>query len=360
MKSLLVVESCSHPKVLENQFFLFRDKFDMTFMTIPDKYDSYKAMMPNILRRGKFLLSFHSTSLFAQLLFIGYKYDYIHISTGPEHIHFSNLWTRPLYFFCMLFYRRKMLLTIKNSRSYLRGASFWPGLLNISLRFSRLVMFETDTLRKCFEKAYGLPIRTAVIYDRYTDLLNPLLINSRKPNNSFRLGLLGSLDEARRNYQTVLDALMELPEEQIDFFEVVVLGECIDGEDNKILKSFEKLVIVDYPLRYLTSEEFDQKGSNCDLLISPLLPSLEYGTFKGSGSIGDALYLRKNIILPSFVDPDGEFNQISYYYSNKSELADILSSVTTKPVREIGIDFIEKYDTKTISQNIIKEINQFD
>jgi len=358
MKSLLVVEAYSHPKVLENQFFLFRDKFDMTFMTIPDKYESYQAMMPNILKSGRLLLSFHSTSLFAQLLLIGYKYDYIHISTGPEHAHFSNLWTRPFYFLCMIFYRRKMLLTIKNSRSYLKSASCFPSLLNISLRFAKLVLFETDTLRNYFVKAYGKPLRTAVIYDRYTDLLDPSLIKPRKATQPFRIGMLGSLDKARRDYQTVLDAFRELPQECLGSVEIVILGECIDGEDNEILKSFKQLVAVDYPVRYLTSDEFDKKGSSCDLLLSPLLPSMEYGTFKGSGAIGDAIYLQKNILLPSFVDPDKEFSEISYYYSNKTDLAGILNSISQKPARAIGTDFIEKYNTDSISRNIINEINQ--
>ena len=175
MKSLLVVEACSHAKVLENQFFLFRDKFDMTFMTIPDKYDSYQSLMPNILKSGKVFYSFHSTTLFAQLLFLGYKYDYIHISTGPEHPHFSNFWTRPFYFLCMLFYRGKILLTIKNSRSYLKETKYFPCLLRFSLRFARLVMFETDTLRKnpyytlgvsCAKQFYGIPDSTKLIWNQ--------------------------------------------------------------------------------------------------------------------------------------------------------------------------------------------------
>ena len=67
MKTLLVVEAGSHPKVLENQHFLFCDIYDMTFMTIPDKYSSYKSMMPNILKLGKVKYSLHSTTLFIQL-----------------------------------------------------------------------------------------------------------------------------------------------------------------------------------------------------------------------------------------------------------------------------------------------------
>jgi len=356
MKSLLVVEACSHPKVLENQFFLFRDKFDMTFMTIPDKYDSYQSMMPNILKSGKVFYSFHSTTLFAQLLFLCYKYDYIHISTGPEHPHFSNFWTRPFYFLCMLFYRGKILLTIKNSRSYLKETKYFPSLLRFSLRFARLVMFETDTLRKYFLNVYKKPLKTAVIYDRYTDLLPPGLIKPESLVKPFRLGMLGSLDNSRRDYQVVLDAFSQLPQQQLRHFELVILGECLGGDDNTILHTFQQFIAVDYPMRYLTSDEFDIKGSSCDLLISPLLSKMEYGTFKGSGAIGDAIYLQKNIILPSFADPEEEFSQISYYYSDETELAQIIDSVCQKPARKIDRKFIYNYSSSQVALNIINEI----
>ena len=356
MQSLLVVEAASHPKVLENQFFLFRGRFDMTFMTIPDKYDSYQSMMPNILNSGKFFYSIHSTTLFIQLLFIGYRYDYIHISTGPEHFHYSTLWTRPFYFLCTLLYRNKILLTIKNSRSYLNENRYLPHLLNASLKHVKLVMFETDTLRNYFVRAYKKRLRTAVIYDRYTDLLDTNLLNTRTPSPPYRIGMLGALDDTRRDYRTLLEAIEELSQEKLREFELIILGECEGGEDNPILKSLQKFISVDYPERYLSSDEFDLKGSSCDLLMSPLLPSMEYGTFKGTGAFGDAIYLQKNIILPSFVDPEAEFDQIAYYYSNKSELSEILNTISELSNRSIDTKFTEKYSTRNVANDIIKRI----
>jgi len=217
-------------------------------------------------------------------------------------------------------------------------------------------MFETDTLRKYFLNVYKKPLKTAVIYDRYTDLLPPGLIKPESLVKPFRLGMLGSLDNSRRDYQVVLDAFSQLPQQQLRHFELVILGECLGGDDNTILHTFQQFIAVDYPMRYLTSDEFDIKGSSCDLLISPLLSKMEYGTFKGSGAIGDAIYLQKNIILPSFADPEEEFSQISYYYSDETELAQIIDSVCQKPARKIDRKFIYNYSSSQVALNIINEI----
>jgi hypothetical protein len=357
MKSLLVVEAASHPKVLENQFFLFHSIYNMTFMTIPDKYSSYESMMPNILKHGKIKYSIHSTSLFIQLLFVAYKYDYIHISTGPEHQHFSNLWTRPFYFLCTFFYGQKTILTIKNSRAYLYKKSFLPDLLHKSLKHVNLIMFETATLKNFFVRSYSGELKTAVIYDRYTNLLSQDLLEKKvHAPPPYRIGLLGALDSGRRDYQTVLEALEGISKETLSSLEIILLGECEGGKDNPLLQTFQKLVKVDYPQRYLSSDEFDHKGSSCHLLISPLLESMEYGTFKGSGAIGDAIYLRKTIIMPSFVDPEKEFDQIAYYYSDRGSLFEILNSVNKFVNRNISDDFISEYDTSNIAQNVISQL----
>jgi hypothetical protein len=362
MKSLLVVEAAGHPKVLENQYFLFKEKFNISFLVPPDKHKSYNLLMPNVMRHCSVKYSFHSTTIFFKLIFAGYQFDYIHISTGPEGKHYSTFWSHPLFYICCLLYGKKTLLTIKNSRAYLDNRGIFYNLLHMGLPYLRLVMFETKTLMKHFLEVYPKPLNALPIFDRYTDLLPSHQNNSRiaKESSIVKVGLLGSLDDSRRDYDTLLSALNLLNTNLRDKLQIVILGACPGGESNDILIKIRKIVKTISHDGYLSADEFDLKGLDCDLLISPLLESMEYGTFKGSGAFGDAIYLRKNIIFPSFVDPEGEFKQISYYYSNKCELADVLSSVTTKPVREIGIDFIEKYDTKTISQNIIKEINQFD
>ena len=96
---------------------------------------------------------------------------------------------------------------------------------------------------------------------------------------------------------------------------IELLGYCENGMENPILNKLQKYVSVNYPTGYISAHDFDVKGTDCQyFLFSPLLPSMEYGTYKGTGAISDAIYLRRNIILPEACDPCKEFDDIAYYY----------------------------------------------
>ena len=103
----------------------------------------------------------------------------------------------------------------------------------------------------------------------------------------------------------------------------VTLGNTNGGEDNKILVELKKLVDIDITDGWISAEDFDKRGSMCDLLISPLRSSMEYGLYKGSGTFGDAVYLRKKVIIPSHVDPLYEFKETALYYDNIESLSQI-------------------------------------
>lgn len=356
MKTLLIVEAAGHPKVLENQYFLFKEKFNISFLVPPDKHKSYHLLMPNVLDACAVKYSFHSTTIFLKLIFSGYQYDYIHISTGPEGKHYSTFWSHPLFYICCFLYGKKTLLTVKNSRSYLNNRGIFLNLLYFSLPYLRLVMFETNTLKNYFTKVYRKPIEAIPIFDRYTDLLpdHKFKSNIARDSSVIKIGLLGSLDDSRRDYDTVFSALNLLSKNDRDKIQLVILGACIGGESNEILKKFIKIVKTEFHDGYLSADEFDLKGLACDLLISPLLKSMEYGTFKGSGAFGDAIYLQKNIIIPQYVDPDNEFSEISYYYNDKDSLFELFTESWDLKNRDIPEGFINQFTTKVISSSILK------
>ncbi len=360
MKSMLVVEAFGHPKVLENQYFLFKEKFKISFLVPPDKHKSYKLLMPNVMRHCKVKYSFHSTTIFFKLIFTGYQFDYIHISTGPEGKNYSNLWSHPLFYICCFLYGKKTLLTIKNSRKYLDNSGMLYNLLHFSLPYLRLVMFETKTLMKHFLEVYPKPLKALTIYDRYTDLLPSHQNNSRitKESSLVKIGLLGSLDDNRRDYDTLLSALNLLKTNLRDKLQMVILGACPGGESNDILKNIRKIVKTNFHDGFLSAEEFDLKGFDCDLLIAPLLESMEYGTFKGSGAFGDAIYLQKNIIIPKHVDPDNEFYQIAFYYNDIKSLLKLLTECNEIRSRKLSADFINEFSKKVISAHVIRTLSQ--
>ena len=123
-----------------------------------------------------------------------------------------------------------------------------------------------------------------------------------------------------------------------------------------VIKHLEKLTKVNFTNGFLSAEEFEIRGSQCDLLISPLQKHFEYGTYKGSGSFGDAIFLRKKIILPSYVDPKKEFIDISIYYDNKDGLLNIFANIEDYVNMEISDKFYANYTTKAVFNKIKKEL----
>tara|TARA_Y100001934_G_C12216627_1_gene708728 strand:- start:31 stop:570 length:540 start_codon:yes stop_codon:yes gene_type:complete len=172
-----------------------------------------------------------------------------------------------------------------------------------------------------------------------------------------KIGLLGSLDETRRNYQLLLEVLESLSAKSRKSFSFAILGQCRDGSDNLILKQLQKYVEVDFPDGFLASDDFDSKGASCHLLLAPLLSHMEYGTYKGTGAIGDAIYLRRNIILPAACDPEGEFKEIAYCYSSKDDLISFFNKLDVLAERVVDSRFVEKFSTSNISSSIIEDLD---
>jgi F0F1-type ATP synthase membrane subunit c/vacuolar-type H+-ATPase subunit K len=80
---------------------------------------------------------------------------------------------------------------------------------------------------------------------------------------------------------------------------------------------------------YLSDKDFVNLGSRCHVLLSLNKEEKMYGTYKGTGSYGDALKLQQKIICPKFTDPINEFADFSLYYSSKKELESLLSKLLT-------------------------------
>ncbi len=137
-------------------------------------------------------------------------------------------------------------------------------------------------------------------------------------------------------------------------FLFVTLGNTHGGYKNNILAELKSLTNVDITEGWISAEEFERRGQRCDVLISPLRRNMEYGTYKGSGTFGDAVYLRKKIIIPDHVDNLSEFSEISFYYSSESELLNIFTNITTLLQKPIDQDYFEIFSTKNVYRNIYK------
>ncbi len=362
---ILVAEVAHHHKVLENTYKLLDlncAKAKITMFVNRDRYSLGKnereLLFKDAHKVNWIIHKFHFSTFFIRLLFLCRKYDLINIATGPEDIHFTNIINAIFFYLCTIIYKNKIILTVKNLRPYLSSTKrIQSFILNMTVVKTKVITFETETLKKKFHEETKIPLcKLCVSYDRYTDLYNEKFNYNAyfKDNKKYKIGLLGGIELHRRNYFQIIDALNIVPKKIRNNMLFITLGQCRDKNSMKILMELEKLVEVNYIRGFISSEEFDIRGSVCNLLISPLKKSLEYGTYKGSGSFGDAVYLRKKIIIPTYVDPLKEFNEISFYYEDVECLAKLFKNIDQIVNLETHKNFYNKFSSKKVFNNIKK------
>ena len=126
------------------------------------------------------------------------------------------------------------------------------------------------------------------------------------------------------------------------------------GKKNSIAEEISNLAQIDVIGGFITPKEFIQRGNRCDILISPLKKEFEYGTYKGSGTWGDAVYLKKKMLVPSFCDPMKEFKKTFIYYDGPKNLADILSKLDKKKLNSADDEYYNKFMSYNVYSNLRK------
>lgn len=362
MTKILISEFSCHWKVLENTYMLLRKNTKKSEITLfINQYKSQKHLIKLLFKDAEkanwIIHKYHSSTYFIHLLLIGRKYDIINISTGPEDPHYSNLINAIFFYFCSIFYRNKIILTIKNTRPYLQNTKGIKSLfLNLAIYNIRAITFETKTLKNFFHDETKIPIsRLCESYDRYVDF-NRLIIHDAKPvdreKEKYRIGLLGAIEEIRRDYCDIIAALRRVPSCLRDKIELVTLGNSNGGINNKVLAELKTLVSVDTTDGWISVEDFDKRGESCHLLLSPLKREMEYGTYKGSGTFGDTVYLKKKVIIPSHVDPMYEFKETALYYNDLDGLVSLFNNLDKFINQEVGEDFYKKFTSASVFNEI--------
>ena len=359
---LLIAEFSSHWKVLENTYRLLKKNARAIDTTLFINDQGAEKRLIQLLfkdsEKAKWKIhKYHSSTYFIHLLFIGYKYDIINVSTGPEDPHYSNLLNTIFLYLCSIIYKKKIVLTIKNTRPYLKSTSGIKSFfLHISTLNIKVITFESETLKNIFHDETKIPKkRLCTSYDRYVDFNNRRSLQMKPAeslNRKYRIGLLGAVEEIRRDYQDLIVALQNLPSDKRKKIELVTLGNSNGGTLNPVLVELMKLVDVDATDGWISVDEFDDRGGSCHLLISPLKPEMEYGTYKGSGTFGDAVYLKKKVIIPSFVDPFHEFEEIAFYYSNIGSLTELFNDLESLVKSDVREDFYNKFSSKAVFDNL--------
>lgn len=357
---VLVAEAGDHYKILEQIFHLLHDKCELNFFIInPERYD-YRELFPSSVDSRVLICGQRGFLFFAWLLFYGSRYDLINISTGPDGGHISELVRIVFFYLCCLIYGSKIVLTLRNTYPYLEST---PGLFAFirsrAIRHVKRFTFETHTMRRVFsERSERNDMLLGVSYDKYSDVTVPSDRGAaRLPGDiRVRIGLLGTVNEERRDYRLVGEALRLLLPEQRARLIFVTLGECRGGLYHRAITELSSCVEVDCREGLLSEQELAARGRACDLLMSPLNSQKAYGTLHGSGSFGDAVYLGKKLILPSFADEGKEFENLCIYYSDAASLADILRNIPGHFGRPVSPHYLEQFTTGNVYKNLLIDL----
>lgn len=292
------------------------------------------------------------------------KATHVFVATGPEQSRLSDA-----LFFLLIsaLARDKIILNIRRPDVWVRGKGpdkkrgLHSWLRRIALRNVERITFESIGSKEffaCNQEASSK--RLSHIPTQLSDYLdNRFPLNEKKPSPKFRIGLLGGLDEKRRDYNMLVQALTLLPREILARIVVVLLGRTDGVASGEVLASLRGLVQVEGELGVILSrKDFYIRGSECSVLISPLRAEVGYGSARGTGSFGDAISLRKKLIIPAGVDGFHEHAAISMAYKDTSGLTKILFKVVSESLDPAeGSIELQAFSRRSVLSRLRHELN---
>jgi glycosyltransferase involved in cell wall biosynthesis len=263
----------------------------------------------------------------------------------------------------MIFFGKKTILQIRDNKAYAPTGNMCVihKILSIirGAFLSRVhgIAFESKTLMKNYLEnngKYRSKCFTSYVY--YPDVYE---ISTRPTRNGIiNIGLLGTISDYRKDYSLLIDALRKISLNDRLRMKIWILGAC-DDCDNQSIILIKELVEVRCKIGYLEDAEFIHMGGACDFLISPLNKNLNYGATKGTGAFGDAINLKKKVMIPMWADIEREFSSFALYYSDAESLAEKLRMVLDQPNIvdiENAKDTFKEFESKLVAEKMASSI----
>jgi hypothetical protein len=202
----------------------------------------------------------------------------------------------------------------------------------------KMIVFETSIQHKYFNRKFIFKRKTQEI------MIFPGRLNDLTPGefhgesvevnkHGFNVGILGGWDGNRRDLQLIIK-LCEyfLRSDQIS---IVLLGgwasSRVNSVDSSALLEAKSKGLNIAPEGYLTEVELFKLGSLCNVLISPLLPEWGFQDGRGTGSVADAIQLKKPIFFPEFLNFNEELGDLFNSYSDVDDLIGKINLLVLKP-----------------------------
>lgn len=355
-KKILIVGD-SHLHVLLNVYEMLSAKFNVHIYCSKKHEDKLNTKFK---RKSEFF-KYSEGWIYLYLIFKSFNYNYIYISTGPQEVNRkSGLIVLFFYIVFILLHGNKTILGIRNNRKYFRGVCSHPidqfcnFIRNISISKIKIIFFETRTNMVNFKKKFSkININTFVNYPLHVNKLP--LFRFKISNKPIKIGILGTLNPERKNYELLINVIKKLKKNLRDNISIVVLGYVKSSYKNEIIKKIQKYVKVEFENGYIIQNKFEKLSSSCHFLISPLKKGYG-GANKGTGSIFDSISAKKPLILPRHADPNREFKDFCYYYSDADVLFKIIDNFIKGKYKPLKNKVFYKYKNEQIMNELIKLI----
>jgi hypothetical protein len=232
-------------------------------------------------------------------------------------------------------------------------------LLNRFLILRATLILVESKLQFDFLKAlYLINHRKLQIFPgRLTDFTPIENANFKLPSNTENelvIGLLGTCNASRRDMHLVIEVIANL--QKSNHLRVIWLGGVHNAiTQQALIEAYPKLSIM-FPVKTVWSEsEFVTLSSYCHALISPLNDKWGYQCGMSTGSLADALLLKRKIFFPDFINFGPEFDDIVSYYESAHDLCQQVQSTSGKVITKIpsNIWILLKFSTENMKKLIL-------
>lgn len=283
--------------------------------------------------------------------FRGIRYKLI-VTSSPE----TNMKLSWIFIFLILLIYRVETLCIRNSIRWRfssrikESRSFWKVDDNLYTLFKKCVstilssasehsllyrsnslVFESSSQRDSFFAQHpNLSTKPHLIFSGrlpLSDYPGISQVKKSKELNSIVVGILGSICPKRREYKTLLEALINL--KNTGFYpSVVFLGRQVSPESGQIINLFSPFLgnSKTRVMEFVDETTIINAVSALDVLIAPLNPTWGYEIGWSTGAIGDSEFMNLPLLLPEFVRSVYLEDSINFY-GNSEELATKLSGL---------------------------------
>jgi hypothetical protein len=166
------------------------------------------------------------------------------------------------------------------------------------------------------------------------------LIPIARDDQELWIGVLGRIGGSGRDYSVLFNALEDYAQVASRLTpRLIFLGEHMGAASQEILKvaATHASIWAAPPGERLSEASLYEAASQCRILIAPFARGAPYvDGARGSGAFGDAIAVKKLLLVPAFVAAPKEFLGFTKTYSGRSELTDFLVASQDKRYCEVA------------------------